>query len=203
MHKIAVLTSLLLLTGCTTGSFTAFTSNQGAIELPASGRFVLESHLATTSDTFSDGRLFPKSTTENIQAHLNNSYRELRKIQAGIDSSSVYTTRYHKEWTPPENGKAGQGCVGNTKPSIREEMFSGNMMWMAGKKPVPGTKFLASYKGRHVVFVMGYECGPRNPKWLGGLQGEVFYFLGASEKSIITITKCKDQSLLPGPVASQ
>jgi hypothetical protein len=138
-----------------------------------------------------------------MKAHLDNSCKELKNIRTDIDCSKVYNTRYHKEWTPPEHGKAGQGCVGDKKPSLREEMFSGNMMWRSGKKPSPGTRFLASHNGKNVVFVMGYECGPSQSKWLGGLQGEVFYLLGASDNSEITITKLKDQSLLPGPITCQ
>ncbi len=189
---------------CTTEPFTAVTSNRGPVPFPASGKFVLESHLATTSDSFPDGRAFPSSKTENIPAHLDNSCQEIKKINKDIiDCTSIYSSKYHKEWTPPEHGKAGQGSVGDVKPSVREEMFSGNMMWASDKKPAPGTKFLASYNGKTVVFVMGYETGPSDSKWLGGLQGEVLYFLDANDESEITITKLKDQNLLPGPIVCQ
>ncbi|HEY8097117.1 MAG TPA: hypothetical protein VIE65_13620, partial [Methylobacter sp.] len=152
---------------CATEPFSAFTSNREAIKFPASGKFVLESHLATNSDSFSGGRLFPRTVTENIQVHLDNSCHELKKINANIDCAAVYKTRYHNEWTPPEHGKAGQGSVGDVKPTIQEEMYSGNMMWAPGKKPAAGTKFLASFNGKTVVFVMGYETGPNDSRWLG------------------------------------
>ena len=187
---------------CATVPFTAVTSNHGKIRFPVSGTFVLESHLATTSDVFPENRSFPTSSTERIQTHLANSCAEIKKIE-DVDCTRIYKTRAHKVWTPPEGGKAGQGSVGDMKPSIREEMFSGNMMWAPGKKPPAGTRYLASLNGKYVVFTMGYETGPSDKKLLGGLQGEVLYFLGASDASKITISRLKDQSLLPGPIQCQ
>lgn len=135
----------------------------------------------------------------------------MKSISKTIECSSVYSSKYHKEWTPPEGGKAGQGSVGDLKPSLREEMFIVNMMWASGKKPAAGTRFLASFNGKNVVVIAGYETGPGDSKWLGGFQGEVFYFLGAkpsywqtSASQIagdkITIAKLKDQAALPGPI---
>lgn len=173
---------------------------QGAVKLPATGSFVLESHLATKEDKFGT-RLFPKNVSENIQAHTTKSCLELKKLNKTIDCTSVYSNKYMKEWTPPEGGKAGQGSVGDVKPSVVEEMWSGNMMWAAGKKPAPGTRFLASFQGKSVVVIVGYETGPANASLLGGMQGEVLWYLGAkSEKDLITIGWLKDQSLPPGPI---
>lgn len=189
---------------CVTEPFTAITSNQGRVKFPASGKFVLESHLATTSDSFPNGELFPNTVTQNIQTHLNNSCQEIKKINAAVDCATVYRTGFHKKWTPAEGGgKYGQGSVGNLKPFIREEMFGGNMMWAGSNKPKPGTKFLVSYGGKNVVVVMGYETGPGDKKWLGGFQGEVFYFLQANDESIIKIEKLKDQNFSPGPIECQ
>jgi hypothetical protein len=184
---------------CSIQPFVAHTKH-GDVQFPASGQFVLESHLATTSDVFPQGRLFPRTTKEGIEAHITHSCSELQAISPNVSCDAVYRTRYHKEWTPPEGGKAGQGSVGNLRPPFLEEMFSGNMMWKSDGKPAPGTRFLASFNGKHVVIVLGYETGPNDPKWLGGFQGEVFHYLGADDSKKITIAKLKDQNLRPGPV---
>lgn len=169
----------------------------GSTKLPKTGTFVLESHLATKEDKFGT-RLFPRNTTEDIQAHLDRACAELKKL--GADCSKVYATKYHKEWTPPEGGKAGQGSVGDTKPTVIEEMWTCNMMWT--KAPKAGTKFLATYKGKSVVVVMGYETGPGSSKWLGGCQGEVLWALGADDTSQITLMgTLKDQGIPAGPIS--
>jgi len=174
---------------------------QGVVKLPATGAFVLESHLATKEDKFPGGRLFPKNVSENIQAHTTKSCLELKKLNKTIECTNVYASKYMKEWTPPEGGKAGQGSVGDVKPSVVEEMWSGNMMWAAGKKPAPGTRFLASFQGKSVVVIVGYETGPGDASLLGGLQGEVLWYLGAkSQKDLVTIGWLKDQTLPPGPI---
>lgn len=172
------------------------------VTLPAAGTWTLESHLATGSDGFSRRRLFPFSSRENIGPHLERSCRELMKMYGGDYCGSVYNNKWKRVWTPPENGKAGQGSVGNRRPSVQEEMWIFNMMWTGKSMPPPGTKFLASYNGRHVVVVGGYERGPSSRRFLGGFQGEVFWALGASEgSSRITLRTLEDQSLAPGPIA--
>ena len=177
-------------------------SSSKEIKLPKAGKFVLESHLASKEDGFADGRIFPKTTAEGINTHLEKSCQILKSISGNLDCLTVYKTKYHKVWTPAEGGKAGQGSVGDLKPSLREEMFSGNMMWDKQSKPSAGTKFVAKFKGKAVVFVMGYETGPADlNKWLGGLQGEVFYYLNATAKDDIEIGRLKDQSLEVGPVS--
>jgi hypothetical protein len=175
------------------------------VTLPANGIWTLESHLATYADKFPEGRRFPRSTKENINAHLQKSFKHLQKFVPGASFDKVYNNRYTKEWTPPENGKAGQGCMGNLKPSSEEEMWIFNMMWVGkGSKPKPGTKFLASYKGKHVVVVGGYEVGPSSGKFLGGFQPEVFWYLGAKYgSSKITISALADQTVKPGPIQCQ
>lgn len=186
---------------CATEPYAVVTTNQGTVNLPATGKFVLESHLATTVDTFPNGRLFPKTTSENIQAHLSASCIELKTIDTGIECSSVYSTSYQKVWTPKEGGGvAGQGSVGDLKPSLREEMFTVNMMWKTS--PKPGTRMLATYKDKNVVVIAGYETGPGEAKYLGGMQGEVFYFLGVkdNESTAVTLSKLKDQTATPGPI---
>lgn len=184
---------------CSVISETLVLKNQTA-KLPKMGKFVLESHLATKSDTFPAGRLFPQSVSEGILDHMNRSCEYLKKL--GVKNClDVFSTKYHRAWTPPESGKAGQGSVGNLKPTVEEEMWSGNLYWTSANKPKPGTKFLASRGGRHVVVVMGYETGPRDPSFLGGLQGEVMWWLQANNSHTdIQLGRLKDQTLPPGPV---
>ena len=171
------------------------------VTLPATGVWTLESHLATKDDSFPGRRFFPRTVKENMAAHLDNSCGLLDRLVRGLDCKRVYSTRWDKEWTPPENGKAGQGAVGNNRPSAKEEMWVFNMMWLGKAMPKPGTKFLASYKGRSVVVVGGYERGPSSAKFLGGFQREVLWYLGAVEASSrVTLSALKDQDLPPGPV---
>jgi hypothetical protein len=169
------------------------------VTLPARGVWTLESHLATNDDSFS-GR-FPRTTTENISQHITRSCTLLQRAVPGAACGRVYDTRWDKEWTPPENGRAGQGAVGDKKPSAAEEMWIFNMMWVGNSAPKPGTKFLASYNGKNVVVVGGYEIGPASGRFLGGFQKEVLWYLGAEEGvSKVKLSALKDQSLKPGPV---
>lgn len=171
------------------------------ITLPASGKWTLESHLATREDSFPGRRAFPSTVKENISAHTANSFSLLARTVRGAGSGQVYNSRWAREWTPPENGKAGQGSVGNKKPSVEEEMWIFNMMWVGKSMPKAGTKFLAAYNGRYVVVVGGYERGPSSGKFLGGFQREVLWYLGAAEGvSKVTLSALQDQSLPPGPI---
>ena len=171
-----------------------------SVTLPAAGVWTLESHLATREDSF-PGRAFPRTVKENISAHTANSCALIKRHYPALDCGDVYNNRWTKEWTPPENGKAGQGSVGGLKPTRAEEMWIFNMMWLGKAMPKPGTKFLASYNGRSVVVVGGYERGPSSKKFLGGFQREGLWYLGAEEgRSRVTISTLNDQSLPPGPV---
>lgn len=178
---------------CAVVSETLKLANQ-TLTLPATGKVVLESHLATGDDSFPGGRIFPNTTNEGISAHI----ARACKIGGFADCSKVYASKYVNEWTPQEGGLFGQGSVGNLKPSASEEMWSGNMFWTAANKPKPGTRFLATRAGKAVVAVMGYETGPSDPSYIAGLQGEVISYLGGQDN--ITIGRSVDQSLVPGPV---
>ena len=171
------------------------------VTLPASGIWTLESHLATSEDVFPGGRAFPHGVKEEIERHLSRSISLLPGGMRGAGRQAVYRTRWDYEWTPPENGRAGQGAVGGLKPKPEEEMWIFNMMWLGKSMPKPGTKFLATYNGRSVVVVGGYERGPSSRRFLGGFQPEVFWYLGAEEgSSRVTLSALSDQSLPPGPI---
>ncbi len=179
-----------------------------SVRLPAKGRFVLESHLVTWEDQMSR---FPKSQQENIEGHLDLSC-EILKTRFGVaDCKQVYTSSYHKEWTPAEP-TIGKGSVGDAQLktlALSMEMWSGNMFWTAASKPKQGTLFLACFESNCVVVPVGYETGPGDKQLLGGFQGEVFHFLKAKPASnkngvlygdYITWGRLKDQTLSPGPI---
>ncbi|MDO8806331.1 MAG: hypothetical protein Q7R35_18095 [Elusimicrobiota bacterium] len=172
-----------------------------SVTLPAKGIWTLESHLATDEDSFPNKRLFPKSKRENISVHIANSCDLLNRLIPGTDCGKVYKTKWDKEWTPPENGKAGQGARGNVRPSNEEEMWIFNMMWVGKAMPKAGTKFLATFNGKSVVVVGGYERGPSSKKFLGGFQREVLWALGAEQASSkVTLSTLSDQALPAGPI---
>lgn len=230
LEWLGVLALTLLNLGCVTGRvakdaydystipFEAKLINR-SVQLPASGQFVLESHLATTADLFpSDGntakpRLFPKITfaigkrkigsDELIKQHLDREWIEYKKFFPLVSFDELFDNTYVKQWTPAEGGKPGQGSVGNTRPSVAEELWIANMYWTSKGKPKPGTKFLMTAHGKRVVVVMGYETGPEGHKFLGGAQGAVFKALGMQNNDIAEIACLKDQSVPIGPAITQ
>ena len=169
------------------------------VSLPAEGRFVTESHLITKDDDFPLGK-YPRKSREKIKKHISRSCEVLVEIDSKADCNKVYAPKYMGEWTPAEGGAIGQGSVGDLRPTPEEEMWSGNMYWVEKTKPGPGTKFLASANGKNVVVVMGYETGPKSKHWLGGLQGEVHWALGSTDKTLVRLGRLLDQSLDPGPI---
>jgi hypothetical protein len=193
--------------------------NNRVVQLPASGKFVLESHLATTADLFpGDGnttkpRLFPKITfainkrkigsDEGIQQHLDREWLEYKKFFPLISFAELFDNTYVKQWTPAEGGQPGQGSVGNTRPTVAEELWIANMYWASKAKPKPGTKFLMTAHGKRVVVVMGYETGPESHEFLGGAQGAIFKALGMKNNDFAEIACLKDQRVPVGPVITR
>lgn len=173
------------------------------ITLPAVGRFVCESHYATSADMYGS-RLFPNSISEGIGEHLQRSLAVLKLYEPSVSAAEVYNASWKNQWTPPENGKAGQGSVGDKKPSIAEEIWQGNMMWASnGDKPKPGTKFLVEANGRKCVIQMGYETGPGEESFLGGLVPEVHWYLKTNNSSMIKLSYLADQKIPLGPVTAK
>ena len=166
------------------------------VYLPKSGVFHQEGHLATKNDNFSKNRIYPQWETEDIMDHLSRSAKIL-----GAKVSDIYTNPWAKKWTPPENGRAGQGSAGKILPSVAEEMFIFNMMFRGDSRPPIGEKWLMSYNGKYVVVVGGYEIGPSSRSRLGGVQPEVLYVLGAKTPARLTIHgPLMDQSYKPGAI---
>jgi len=190
--------------------------NNRIVHLPATGKFVLESHLATTADVFpidvnsTKPRLFPKSTfaigkrkigsDEGIKQHLDREWIEYRKFFPKVSLKELFDNTYVKQWTPAEGGSPGQGSVGNTRPSVSEELWIANMFWSSHGKPKLGTKFLMTAHGKRVVVVMGYETGPEGREFLGGAQGAIFKALGMKNHDVAEIACLRDQSVPVGPV---
>lgn len=172
--------------------------------LPARGKFVTESHYATTADYFPGGRKFPETQSEGISDHLGRSLAILHGWFPKVTLDEVYppSQSWTRVWTPPENGKAGQGSVGELKPTITEEIWQGNMMWAAGQKPNAGTKFLIENpaNGKSCVIQMGYETGPGSQDFLGGVTREVHWYLGASNSTDLILHKVLDEGAALGPV---
>lgn len=164
---------------------------------PITGKFCTEAHYATTSDSFG-GKLFPSSQSEGITIHLARSAERLN-----ADPNSIYDASYKRVWTPPEGGKAGQGSVGDLKPSVEEEMWQGNMMWADGYKPRPGTKFLVTNpkNKKACVIQMGYETGPADQKYVGGLVSEVHWYLESNDETNLILERPVDQTISLGPLS--
>lgn len=175
----------------------------GTRNLPDTGTFVSESHLAVIEDHFDHAQRFPRDSFERINTHVNRACTLLTTkyfpTLHASDCKKIYKNRWDVQWTPPESGQAGQGSV-REKPTAIQEMWSGNMYWTSRSKPHPGEKFLVEYKGRSVVIAMGFETGPFSNRYLGGLQPEVLWALGAKDSSQVKLGRLVDQTLNYGPI---
>jgi len=170
------------------------------IIFPATGAITIESHLATTEDRFPQNRLFAVEKHERLDSHQARSCQKLLELPIGAICADAYKDPQVQEWTPPEHGLFGQGSVGDRRPTVLEEMWSGNMYWTAHSKPKPGTRFLVTHGRKHIVLVMGYETGPTDPAHLLGVQSEVAYYLGLENDHVVKVGRLVDQSASPGPV---
>lgn len=171
------------------------------VTLPAEGHFVMESHYVTNQDQFPN-KLFPATDNENIQEHLDRSLRLYQRFSPTATMATVYPLKYAHVWTPSEGGDLGQGSMGNrqlTMLSPTDELWLMTMNWAKGQRPAPGTRFLLSANGRQVVVMAGYETGPANQRWLGGVTPEVYAWLQLKPGTIVRVAYLKDQLLPAGP----
>ncbi len=176
---------------------------QRTITLPATGKFVQESHYVTTNDEFPGNRLFAKTQDENITLHLKNSLHIYQSYDSTMTYERLYNNKHKKVWTPAERGNIGQGSVGNIQTdelTPEMELWMMCMMWAPGEKTERGTKFILSANGKKVVAVAGYETGPGQKKYLGGVTCEIHAWLGTTSSSDITVEYAEDQSLVCGPL---
>jgi len=173
------------------------------VTLPVAGRFVEESHYVTDEDKFPGGRLFAKTSNEGMERHLMHSLELYREYDPSITFDELYGQPWQRKWTPAENGQIGQGSIGAIQTEILssdEEMWLLTMMWGKNQKPEPGTKFLLRANGKSVVVAAGFETGPSDKSYLGGITREVHKWLGTDNQSRIEISLLKDQDVKSGPV---
>lgn len=165
--------------------------------VPMEGKLVLESHLVAQEDNLTK---FPSTTYENAKWHIRASCAKL--IEKGLvkdDCSHVYNNRYVQQWTPSESGSIGQGSTGK-KPPLDCEMWIVNQYWTSKTRPAMGTKYMIEANGKKVIACAGYETGPASSSFIGGAQGEVFWYLGINNTSKVKLGKIDDQSLPYGPI---
>ena len=185
-----------------------------AVALPAKGSLVEESHYMTTHDKLPDvwpGAMAkqPKGEhavqcDEGIVAHLERSIALYRRFKPEATIADVYPEWWQQVWTPQEGGYCGQGSIGEVQLKTltpEMELWLLTMNWAPDTKPDPGTRFLLGYKGKHVILAAGFETGPRQRKFLGGVTPEVHNYLGVmNETKGLSLGYLQDQTLAPGPV---
>jgi hypothetical protein len=169
---------------------------------PVKGKFVIESHYLNTKDS-SHVR---KDAYDSIEEHLKISCELYNKRVEKVDCKKMYNTKYVKQWTPAEGGHIGTGSIAQDYQqkylSPWMEMWMTTMMWKTGKdRPKPGEKFLIINPLNHkkVVVQMGFETGPSNGKWIGGMVAEVGYYLRADERSVLKVYHLMNQDIQLGP----
>ncbi len=164
------------------------------ITLPKFGNLICESHYCTARDFKLFGGRYPQTNSEEIYRHLETSIDALKTAGFDVTLNDVYNTRYKKEWTPPENGKAGQGAKGEIFQIVWEEMWQGNMMFASGALPKMGSKFLVTnpLNGRQCVINMGFEIGPNDQKILGGVTPEVHWWLKSNNETLLKLEKIEN-----------
>lgn len=182
----------------------------GETSFPSTGKFVVESHYATEEETFENAAAFPKTMTDEIARHLDLSCALLHSAFGFTGNcADIYRASYERVWTPAEGGGvAGQAARSQLKPSLEQELWQGNLMYASiHDMPAPGTKYIATNtkNGKSVVVSMGFEIGPAQRTFLGGLVTEVQYFLGTlqDDSSKVTLGRAQDQSLPYGPIVCE
>lgn len=179
------------------------------LQLPAAGCFVQESHYLTDKDFYLLASRYPKDIGEQIYAHIKRSIEFMLDNYPNIGVpeldplNKIYNNKYKTQWTPSEGGKIGQAARGDHFPTIEQEIWQGNMMFIYQHMPAPGTKYLITNpsNGLKCVIQMGFEIGPGNEKdFIGGVTTEVHWYLKADNKTQLVIDYCDDQSVKLGPV---
>lgn len=144
--------------------------------------------------------------TDRIKPHLQRTCDQLlrgkwAKYFPGMsaDCHEIYRGGGWSEWTPPEPTR-GHGSA--AYPGVECEAATANMYWTSKSAPAKGTRFLAKNPKNGKVFVlcMGYEAGPGDKAFGGGLGSEAMYYLGAAHGSVLTLARAADQTLPYGPV---
>lgn len=183
--------------GCDVEAIQLTLTNGLEIRTPQGGKWVEESHYATTA---MDG--FPSSKDEGMKAHLEASCAVMQK--RGL-SCPNFKNSWQKQWTPANDGGInhwGQGARGPKKPTPEEEVWQGNLYFRAKDLPKHPTRYLVCSARKCVVVAFGHEIGPGSKKYIGGLTPEVFFSLEVDNESTLTLKgKLKDQTLPFGPIS--
>lgn len=172
----------------------------GEITLPQTGKWAEESHYIT-QDEFLVSQNFPKTLQENIKFHLIKTRNHIEEKYPNFPFENLHKTRSSQLWTPAEGGgNIAQAARGMILPTFEEEIWQGNMMFK--KLPKIGTKFMLTDGKKKCVIQMGYEIGPSNNYYIGGVTSEVLSYFDAKHGATLTLDYC-DQSLPLGPQNSQ
>lgn len=158
------------------------------LHTPTSGRVALEAHLVTVEDDFGGG--WPGTFTEGLEAHYALSF-----------ATSNYVMDRTEPWAPAGEGGSmfGQSAFSRPLP-VLDEAFYVNMYWR--RRPAPGTRMLIGNprNGRTIVGAGGYETGPGDPRFIGGVTEEIHHYLGTGHGDALSFAFLVDPSLPLGPV---
>ncbi len=155
------------------------------LRLPATGMMALEAHLVTVGDDF--GGSWPRSGTDGVEEHW-----------AMSQETTGFVMVRDQPWCPQESCEYGQSACGHPLP-VEDEHWCVNMYWR--DRPDEGTRMiLMNDEGRAVVVAAGYETGPGDLDYIGGVTEEAHAYLGSGHGSALTLGFAVDQSLPLGPI---
>jgi hypothetical protein len=159
-----------------------------SVTLPSTGAMVLEAHLVTVDDAVATSNQWPTSLWDGIPAH-----HHLSQAATG------FVMARDQPWCPQESSEYGQGATGQYLPTLDEAWYL-NMLWSS--RPDPGTRMIVQLPGGGptLVAAAGYETGPGDTNYLGGVTEEIHFYLGTGHLDDMTIGFAADQSLPLGPI---
>ena len=149
----------------------------------------LEAHLVTTGDGYGTGSgdPWPQSIDENIDHHY-----------AVSEAQSGMVLWRDQPWAPQEGCEFGQSASGAKLPVLDEAWYV-NMYWE--DRPAPGTRMILRDEAGHAVVVAaGYETGPGDLSFVGGVPEEVHAWFGTTHGDPLTLGFAVDPDLPLGPV---
>jgi hypothetical protein len=175
-----------------TGWMERYGDDGESLQMPATGPMALEAHLVTVADGYgtSASDPWPASITENIDAHYALSFADTGLVM-------------HRDqpWAPQESSEYGQGSYGAKLP-VEDEGWYVNMYWR--DRPDAGTRMiLQNDKGFALVVAAGYETGPGNLEFIGGVTEEAHHYLGTTHGGELTLGFAADQTLPLGPITCE
>ncbi len=156
------------------------------LQMPATGPVVLEAHLVTDGEGWAGGE-WPSTITDGIETHY-----EVSQDETG------FVMWRDQPWCPQEGCEYGQGSAGGPVP-VEDEAWYVCMYWSS--RPAAGTRMIVqAADGRAVVAAAGYETGPGDLSYIGGVPEEIHHYLGTTHGGELTIGFATDQTLPLGPI---